>query len=262
MDWTLCGDAADGIDLPTGTHHLDARATGPFRPTELVLTRDSPTTTVTPNQALLQDADLISLPQRDGTTVLVLAHNYNAGWTAELSSGAALTPVRLNGWQQGFVVPPGATDQVRATFAPQNTYVAGLAAGFLTLFALAITALWRRDRRGGVPKPRRSTWLAPAVFALAAVVSAGFVGLLALLWGLASGRVLGSAKHERALGVLLPGLLMVAIVALSPWGHGAAALDSWVAQVLAWSVAGAICCAGAVAPAAGRRPSAMMGRST
>ena len=35
--------------------------------------------------------------------VLVVPESINPGWTARLADGTALTPVTVNGWQQGWV---------------------------------------------------------------------------------------------------------------------------------------------------------------
>ena len=50
----------------------------------------------------------VDVPASDAARVLVVPESINPGWTAHTADGAALTPVTVNGWQQGWVVPAGA----------------------------------------------------------------------------------------------------------------------------------------------------------
>ena len=54
-----------------------------------------------------------------------------------------LTPVAVNGWQQGFVVPAGNPGTITLTFASNSLYRAGLAVGLALLPLLALLAFWR-----------------------------------------------------------------------------------------------------------------------
>ncbi|EGD41580.1 putative membrane protein [Nocardioidaceae bacterium Broad-1] len=83
--------------------------------------------------------------------VLVLPQNINTGATATLD-GKALRAQRVDGWQQGWIVPAGAAGEVRFGFAPEDTYRAGLlagAGGATLVLALALVTSWRR--RGTPP---------------------------------------------------------------------------------------------------------------
>src|SRR5690606_8999279 len=95
-----------------------------------------------------------------------------------------LTPLVVDGWQQGFVVPAGAAGTVEATFGPDGAYRAGLGAGFLALLALlGAGALWHPGRPVR-PLPAASPNVPEAVglVLLFAILFAGLWGLgLALL---------------------------------------------------------------------------------
>ena len=55
---------------------------------------------------------------------LTTYENFNDGWKATLN-GRELTPVRLDGWQQGWRVPGGAGGAVKLSYEPSVTYEAG-----------------------------------------------------------------------------------------------------------------------------------------
>jgi arabinofuranan 3-O-arabinosyltransferase len=84
---------------------------------------------------------------------LEVHENYNPGWAAELN-GRALVPVRLDGWQQGFVVPAGAGGTIALTFRPAGTYHLVLVASLLAVVLLLGVAAWSfiaRPRGGAGP---------------------------------------------------------------------------------------------------------------
>ena len=49
----------------------------------------------------------VDVPPSQASRVLVVPESINPGWTARTADGAELTPVTVNGWQQGWVVPAG-----------------------------------------------------------------------------------------------------------------------------------------------------------
>ena len=93
---------------------------------------------------------------------LELHQNANSGWVATLG-GKTLTPVKLDGWQQAYVVPAGAGGVITLRFAPVRFYHAWIilsAAGALALLALATAR--RRRRRVHDQMDRAFTRSAPA----------------------------------------------------------------------------------------------------
>jgi len=84
---------------------------------------------------------------------LEVHQNYNPGWAATLD-GRALAPVRLDGWQQGFVVPAGPGGTVTLTFRPAGTYHLALAVAAAAAAVLLAVTAWSfagrpRRRPGG-----------------------------------------------------------------------------------------------------------------
>ncbi|MDT5221155.1 MAG: arabinofuranan 3-O-arabinosyltransferase, partial [Mycobacterium sp.] len=86
----------------------------------------------------------IRAPASSTARVLVIPESINPGWVARTSSGVPLTPVTVNGWQQGWVVPAGDPGNITLTFASNSLYRVGLALGLALLPLLAVLALWRR----------------------------------------------------------------------------------------------------------------------
>jgi len=79
--------------------------------------------------------------------VLAVHENLNPGWKASLD-GQALTSVRIDGWQQGWIVPAGSGGVVDLKFTPGFGYRLALIAGLLMVAVMALFALPQRRRRG------------------------------------------------------------------------------------------------------------------
>ncbi|MCX2931903.1 alpha-(1-_3)-arabinofuranosyltransferase [Mycobacterium sp. CVI_P3] len=112
--------------------------------------------------------------------VLVVPESVNPGWVARLSDGVTLTPVVVNGWQQGWVVPAGEQGTITVSFPSNRAYRIGLAGGLSLLPLLLLLALVpprRPPRRRDPARP----WTLP-VLAGAGVLAAG--GLIAGVGGL------------------------------------------------------------------------------
>ncbi len=160
----------------------------------------------------------VHAPASNGSRVLVIPESINPGWVARTSSGLRLTPVAVNGWQQGWVVPPGNPGTIALTFTSNTLYQAGLAVGLALLPLLALLALWRARRRGPHYPPAQP-W-APGAGAAVAVVAVG-----AVIAGWAGAVVVGAAfglryaLRDRATVGLSAGGLILAGAALSrhPW---------------------------------------------
>ncbi|RMI33951.1 alpha-(1-_3)-arabinofuranosyltransferase domain-containing protein [Nocardia stercoris] len=206
---TVCPADAAPVDLPTGRVDVTVVPTDLFTVDRLQLTR--PTAPA-------------PLAAPAGTRVLVLPSSTNAGWRATTADGHALTPIVVDGWQQGWVVPAGTTGPITVSFPADRWYRIAIFGGLLLLlplFALAIP--WRRRSAPDVdPGPGPRTWQAPtwgtvAVSAAALVVS-GPVGLVLA----AVGAVAGWWRPDRTARVLpiVAGVFAaVAAAALStgPW---------------------------------------------
>jgi arabinofuranan 3-O-arabinosyltransferase len=133
-----------------------------------------------------------------------------------------LTPVAVNGWQQGWVGPAGNPGTITLTYASNSLYRAGLAVGLALLPLLAILALWR-TRCGRTDDAPAQPWT-PRAWSAVAVLAAG-----AVIAGVAGVVVVGGAlglryalRHRQSDGVTMAlsgGGLILAGAALSrhPW---------------------------------------------
>ncbi|MFI5625781.1 alpha-(1-_3)-arabinofuranosyltransferase family protein [Nocardioides sp. NPDC051685] len=174
--------------------------------------------------------------------VLVLPQNINPGATATLD-GKALRAQRVDGWQQGWIVPAGTGGEVRFGFAPESTYRAGLlagAGGAALVLALALVTSWRR--RGTPPSlelfPEAAPWrwYDAGVLVLVAGLLAGWWGALAAVVAWLLPRLTGRRPDVIRLlaagsgAALLAGALVVEILPTAwdlPWDPPA-----WTAQAL------------------------------
>lgn len=218
---------AGPIALPAGRQELLVSPGPAFvvDGTQLSAVPDPPAAAVTP-------ADVVGVwgparrevraPASGTARVLVIPESINPGWVARSSSGARLTPVAMNGWQQGWLVPPGDAGTITLTFASNTVYRAGLAVGLSLLPVLAVLAFWRR-RGGGDDGPAAVAW-SPGPWAAVAVLGAG--GLIA---GAAGVLVVGSLLFFRrfvsgrlrdglTVGLSAGGLIIAgAVLSRHPW---------------------------------------------
>jgi arabinofuranan 3-O-arabinosyltransferase len=169
--------------------------------------------------------------------VVVVPESVNAGWVARTSAGTRLTPIVVNGWQQGWVVPPRTSGTITLTFAPNSLYRVGLAGGLALLPLLAMLAWWPQRRRPPDDPAARpwapGSWAAVAVFAATAVIAgvAGavvFGAVLGLRWAL---RHRPRRCDAVTLGLSAGGLTLAgAMLARHPWRavDGYAGHSAWV----------------------------------
>ncbi|MDT5139736.1 MAG: arabinofuranan 3-O-arabinosyltransferase [Mycobacterium sp.] len=166
----------------------------------------------------------IRAPASSTSRVLVIPESINPGWVARTSSGVQLTPIIVNGWQQGWVVPAGDPGNITLTFASNSVYRVGLALGLALLPLLAVLAFWRRRAKSDNNLPAL-TW-SPGPWAVVGVFGAGV--LIAGVPGfLVVGAVLGLryALRDRqrwrdglTVGLSAGGLVLAgALLSRHPW---------------------------------------------
>ncbi|MET8470877.1 alpha-(1-_3)-arabinofuranosyltransferase [Streptomyces sp. NPDC006422] len=185
----LCGD---GLSLPAGPHTLKTPATGPLSLTDVTLTDTTATTAAQPTNRGLTVRDWLG-DRREvhvdagEATYLTMYENANDGWEATLD-GKKLTSLRLDGWQQAWLVPGGASGTVELSYAPARAYEVGLFASGAALLVLGALCLWRRKEPAPEPPaaPPAPSWLlgTVALTAIAVVIAgpwAALVPALALL---------------------------------------------------------------------------------
>lgn len=166
----------------------------------------------------------VIVPAGEGARVLVVPESINPGWTARTSDGVVLTPISVNGWQQGWVVPPGTEGPVTLEFGLNALYRAGLVGGLALLPILAALA-WvpsrRREEDGPVSVWKPKAWLAVGGALLAGLLISGVAGAVVVGSAVALLRLLdGRARAWKVmtLGGAATGLILAgAAVARHPW---------------------------------------------
>jgi arabinofuranan 3-O-arabinosyltransferase len=144
-------------------------------------------------------------------TVVVVPENANTGWHAELA-GRALTAVRIDGWQQGYLVPAGAQGHLVLTYGPDRAYRLGLLLGLVLALLVLVLTLWparsarRREPLVGMSLGPR---LVLGVGLAWLVVVAGWVGLVIALAVLAA---LAVRLQRTVFAQLAGGLAFVAVL--------------------------------------------------
>jgi arabinofuranan 3-O-arabinosyltransferase len=174
-----------GLKLAAGPHLFAFPTSGMFVTTGLLA--QSPGATSTSGTSGKRTARILTWsPGRrtvavsaGSATYIQVAQNYDVGWVASFD-GRSLTPVRLDGWQQGWVVPAGTAGTITMTFTPDHIYRDALILGAILLLVLLVLALMR-DRGSPLgpsgPRPKLPGWV---LAACAAVVGVSIGGWLAL----------------------------------------------------------------------------------
>ena len=129
---------------------------------------------------------VLTVPRSPTSRILVVPESVNPGWVAHNPDGATLTPVIVNGWQQGWVLPAGAQGAITLSFPTDGPYRAGLAIGLGLLPLLLLLALL--PPRRPVPDDDPPQPWAPRMSAAIAVATAG-----ALIGGVGGLAVFGGA---------------------------------------------------------------------
>ncbi|UUU27976.1 alpha-(1-_3)-arabinofuranosyltransferase [Streptomyces sp. DSM 40750] len=194
IDLTLCQDDRGNAELEldaSDRHTFESEDSGALAVTTATLTRGSLAEPTAGGRDLgIRDwlGDRREVTVGDGAaSYLTTYENYNDGWKATLG-GRELTPVRLDGWQQGWRVPGGSGGTVKLSYEPSVTYEAGLIGAGVGLVALIGLALWRRqepnpDEPQPTP-PGPGLWLGTIALTLVGIVIAGFFALLVPLLAL------------------------------------------------------------------------------
>ena len=97
-------------------------------------------------------------PARTPSASLVVPESTNVGWVATAPDGTELTPIVVNGWQQGWILPAGTEGTVTLDFPTDHWYRLGIFGGLLLLIPLFAAALWPRRARERDPGPAPRTW--------------------------------------------------------------------------------------------------------
>ena len=249
MSLVICSPLGSAT-LKKGGHQLVAPMTGsPFNISSLTLNQVS-----TPNPNKVGTPAAHPLPVRHArvlnwgqesrdvaisagsATYLEVHQNFNAGWTASLD-GKTLTPIRLDGWQQGYLVPTGRGGTVQITFRPERTYLVGLAIGALgviLLLLLAFGVIGRHRRADLEPSP---PWSRQVPFWLSIGLAAAVVFVIGgpLVLGVPVLILIGSRRPAWLPWISFAGMTVAGIVAAVNPGNGA------LSRVGAFSASAQVC---------------------
>jgi arabinofuranan 3-O-arabinosyltransferase len=239
MSFTSCA----AVPLRGGAHVASFPTGSAFQ--IITLTAQSPTAAATGTTRTPRTARVLAWGPRNRSlhvgagpaTFVQVAQNFNAGWRAKLD-GRTLTPVRLDGWEQGWVVPAGPAGTMTMTFAPDTFYRVGLGLGALLLVALLLLALFGRRHEDDEPTGRRpplAGWVLALVAGVIGVVVGGWLALalvplvfVAYRWGNA---VIASVA---GLAYVVAGIVVAAGPSTVPALHrGAFGAPAQIASVVA-----------------------------
>jgi arabinofuranan 3-O-arabinosyltransferase len=233
----VCGDP---LTLSAGPHRVSATPTASFAVTGLTLTpfRLSTPPTAAPSEPATATATAWGTTDRtvavsgtqSGAVLLAVHENFNTGWAAT-ADGQPLSAVRLDGWQQGWLVPRGVTT-VQLSYRPDQVYRLGLiGAGVLLLLLVALAVVPGRRAVSGVgwrvePRHRQQAVEVVAMVALG-VVAGGLWFVVAAV----AAAVLRWARGGRWLALLAAcGVLVTAWPALPTVTAPGAIAEGWPAR--------------------------------
>lgn len=224
------GGDSPALALNGGDHHVVAKPNAEFELLDLaVVPTQADGGSVSSRTVRIEQwgSSRRTLSVAGGTASLLhLPENFNPGWRAEVD-GKALTAVRVDGWQQGWVLPAGEETSVQLRYTPERTYdvvlPVGLAVSGLVLLAGFVSLLLLLSGRRGravVDEPR--PWPVTGPPGRAWAVGALVVTLLFLGPFAALGLVAGSLLSRRRLlsAVVGAAALLVASGALDALNGG------------------------------------------
>ncbi|MGW7076109.1 alpha-(1-_3)-arabinofuranosyltransferase domain-containing protein [Streptomyces sp. NPDC054866] len=187
IEVTLCsrGSENTALSLDAGKHTVEAGDAGPLALMDVSLTQGTPGAIDRESRSLnikdwLGDRREVSVGA-GSASYLSTYENINDGWKATLN-GKELSSVRLDGWQQGFLVPKGEGGTVKLSYEPSRIYEIGLIGGGVGVLALiALVLIRRREPNPDGPDlapPAPGLILGTVALTLVAAVIAGWFALL------------------------------------------------------------------------------------
>ncbi|MGC0365836.1 arabinofuranan 3-O-arabinosyltransferase [Rhodococcus sp. 27YEA15] len=121
----------------------------------------------------------LTVPESSTDQLIVNPESTSIGWIATAPDGTELTPVVVNGWQQGWIVPAGVSGTLTLDFPGDRWYRLGIFGGLILLIPLLFAALAptrRPAKPTAAPRPWRSVTAGWVGVLLAATVIGGGVG--------------------------------------------------------------------------------------
>jgi arabinofuranan 3-O-arabinosyltransferase len=145
--FTLLPCSNDSVELTAGTKLLDTSSGTSLVTIDQLVLGNSPAMGVPAGTPRTLSIDRWGTNDRTVTVaggaqgLLVVNEAFNEGWEATLN-GSKLTPLKIDGWRQAFVLPEGAGGTATLTFAPNRIFKLGTIFGLFTLLAVFVMALW------------------------------------------------------------------------------------------------------------------------
>ena len=227
--------------LAAGENDVTVGGSRAFDASSLVLRRVAGGRTATWTAPAEESGDAVRRtirPSADATLV-ELRQNANAGWVAT-QDGRRLEPVVLDGWKQGWLLR--GNGPVAAEYEPDRTYRIGLGSGLLLLVLLLVALAVPRRTSAAPPGLHGRTvprWLATPLLAVAAGLTAGWVGVVVaaatVILCAVGGRRWGPPWAEGAPWLFGGSAFVVSLwYAVRPWGDptGWAGEAAWTAYLL------------------------------
>ncbi|MEU9663749.1 alpha-(1-_3)-arabinofuranosyltransferase domain-containing protein [Streptomyces chartreusis] len=154
----LCAGKAkeSSVNLSSGTHQVETNDTGALAITDVTLSHGTPrgisgaASRTVEVRTWTHDSRSLAVSAGTGKAAYLRTYeNFNDGWTATLN-GRTLTPVRLDGWQQAWVIPAGVSGNVHLEYEPADLYRGALIGGAIGLSILATFCLIGRRREARI----------------------------------------------------------------------------------------------------------------
>ena len=239
LRFRTCRDLEGGVDLQPGEHEVRTTPSDAFVVQDLRLLPAASSPAPRPRSARVTRWDVTDrkvVVDEGPAAVLSVPENANAGWVATMD-GRPLSRVRVDGWQQAWLVPAGAGGTVSLTFAPDAQYRRGLAIGGVATLVLLGSVLVPGRRRPVDVRAGGRRWIPVALVALLALLG-GMLPVVLLIACLLARTLWPPAPRVLAFG----GAAVACVVAVTGrvLDHGQAWAYGWVSQAALLLAAAAV----------------------
>lgn len=217
IPFTVCGSSTP--TLSSGEHHIELLASQRWRPVWVSLAEsdwiDVPDgTRDVAASSWSRSRRVLDLPDRSEEQILTIHENANDGWKAAID-GESLKAIVVDGWMQGYLLPPGPAGSVVLEYEPSQPYRLAIWCGLALLAVLLLAALMpgRSLSLPATPAVRLPGSARLGLTAAAVVLLAGAVGALIGVIAVAVARV--TARLKCTAGSLAVGSATIAAVLLA-----------------------------------------------
>ncbi|MFK0149935.1 alpha-(1-_3)-arabinofuranosyltransferase family protein [Streptomyces griseus] len=167
------------VELAASSTTVEAGDAGPLAITDVTLSNGtSEAAASTPRSVDVErgDGDRRTIAVGAGEASYLQIHeNHNKGWKATLD-GEELTPLRIDGWQQAWLIPEGEGGAVTLEYEPARIYQVGLIGAGVLLLVLVGLAFGRR--RGAEPYAAEEQPVVPGPGPVLGTVALTLVGVV------------------------------------------------------------------------------------